>query len=69
MCAVRCGTVCAATFCNPIGYTFVIGARHQTMAFRINPLVAALPVLVLGQGACSAVATSGRFGDRNVLEG
>ena len=38
------------------------------MAFRINPMVAALPVLVLGQGACSAVATSGRSGDRNVLE-
>ena len=46
----------------------VPGVRHQTMAFRINPLVAALPVLVLGPGACSAVATSGRFGDRNVLE-
>ena len=43
-------------------------ARHQTMALRINPLVAALPVLVLGPGACSAVATSGRSGDRDVLE-
>ena len=42
--------------------------RGQTMAFRINALVAALPVLVLGHGACSAVATSGRSGDRNVLE-
>ena len=46
----------------------VPGVRGPTMAFRINPLVAALPVLVLGPGACSAVATSGRFGDRNVLE-
>ena len=44
------------------------GVRGQTMAFRINPSVAALPVLVLGHGACSAVATSGRSGELNVLE-
>ena len=43
-------------------------ARGQTMAFQLNPLVAALPVLGLGHGACSAVATSGRSGDRDVLE-